>query len=85
MDIATDSSKFVTTVQIPLRLRQEIKGAGMTVNGALIAGWAAIQERKHVNQEIADIRANMEKYRAAYLRMKDRVDALEAAEVPNDV
>ena len=84
MDIATGNSRFTTTVQIPMKLREEIKAAGMTINGALIAGWSALQDRKHVNQEIAEIRANMEKYRAAYLRMKDRVDALEATEVPND-
>jgi len=78
MDIANGNARFTTTVQIPMKLRQEIKAAGMTVNGALIAGWQSIQERKAGNSELADVRANMEKYRSAYLRLKDRVDELEA-------
>jgi ADP-dependent phosphofructokinase/glucokinase len=77
MDIATDTAQFTTTVQIPRWLRQEIKNAGFTVRGALISGWDAIKERKEGNRELAEMQANMEKYRAAYLRLKDRVEQLE--------
>jgi len=77
MDIALDKARYTTTLQIPMQLRMEIKAAGMTINGALIAGWNAIKERKEKNIEVMEIRQNMEKYRSAYLRLKDRVDELE--------
>lgn len=77
MDIATGNSRFTTTVQIPMKLREEIKAAGMTINGALIAGWAAMRDRKTENSEVSEVRANMEKYRSAWLRTNDRVRELE--------
>ncbi len=78
MDIATGRKDFITTVNIPLGLRQEIKNAGMTVNGALIAGWAAIKDAKHANQEIFELRENMNRYRNGFLKMREENAALRA-------
>jgi len=71
--------RYVTTVQIPIQLREEIKAAGMTVNGALMAGWEAMQERKGANDEIRDLRANLNRYRDAWLKLQRRVNELEAS------
>jgi len=80
MDIANNNGKFVTTVQISLALRQEIKNKGMTINGALIEGWQAIKERQEGNILLKEMAENLEKYRAAWLRLKDRVEELEKAQ-----
>lgn len=77
MDIANNTGKFVTTIQISLALRQEIKNRGMTINGALIEGWAAIKERQNGNEMLKEVQENLEKYRSAWLRLKERVEELE--------
>lgn len=77
MDLPTGQARFTTTIQIPMWLRRDIKLAGFTINGAMIAGWEAIQKQKVENQEIKEVMINMEKYRSAYLRLKDRVEELE--------
>lgn len=78
MDIATKAvGRYTTTVQIPISLRKEIEAAGMTINGALISGWKAMQERKQVNEELREVMANMNRYRGAMLRLNDRVKELE--------
>ena len=63
---------------MPMWLAQQIKAAGMTYTGAMVAGWNAIQERKQWNTEIAELRANMERYRSAYLKLYNEVHSLEA-------
>lgn len=70
MDIATDKARFTTTLQIPMKLRQEIKEKGMTINGALVQGWAAMQERKHWNTEIEEVQKNLDKYRAKMMEYR---------------
>jgi len=76
MDIATDKARFTTTLQIPLKLRQDIKNAGMTINGALVQGWAAMQQQKEANQLISDIRQEKEEYRLNMVKYRDRWLAL---------
>jgi hypothetical protein len=80
MDIATNTHRFVTTIQIPLWLAKDIKAAGMTYNGALIAGWAAMSERKAWNEEIAALRVNMERYRQGYIKLSDEMAKLRVQE-----
>ncbi len=70
MDIATNTARYTTTLQIPVKLRQEIKESGMSIHGALVAGWAAIQERKHWNAEINRVEANMDKYRSKMMEYR---------------
>jgi len=76
MDIATDTARFTTTIQIPMGLRQQIKNAGMTINGALIQGWAAMQERKTWNAEIARVEANLERYRTKMIEYRAELERL---------
>lgn len=64
------TSKHTTTVQIPEELAKAIKEAGMTYTGALQAGWEAMQERKQWNVEMAELRENMDKYRAGYFKLE---------------
>ena len=78
MDIATGRKDFTTTVTIPLSLRQEIKNKGMTVNGALMEGWRAIQERQNANQEIFELRENMNRYRNGFLKLREENAGLRA-------
>ena len=76
MDIATGQSGFTTTLQIPMALRQEIKARGMTIRGAMIEGWKALNERKHWNDELREVKANMDKYRAQMMRYQLRLKEL---------
>jgi len=37
--------KEPTTVYLPKRIKQQVKAKGMTLTGAMLAGWEAIQDR----------------------------------------
>jgi len=66
MDIKSGESRFTTTLQMPVWLRQEIKSKGMTVHGALLTGWQAIKERQSTNQEIAELKASYQSLSRAH-------------------
>jgi len=68
----TDRAKMTTTIQIPVWLAHQIKAAGMTYPGAMVAGWNAIQESKEVNQTISDLRREKEEYRLNMCKYRDR-------------
>jgi len=70
--------KYTTTIAIPIWLAKDIKAAGMSYGGALVAGWNAMIERRKWNEEIAEVRANMEKYRSAYIKLNHKVLSMEA-------
>lgn len=84
MDIALGQAKFVTTVQIPMKLRQEIKAAGYTMNGVITAGFNALMKENELRQDIRDLQANMDKYRSSYVRVRARLDQLEQAGAQGD-
>lgn len=73
MDIATNKAGYVTTIQMPLEMRQEIKNRGMTIQGALKAGMLAMDELKKANQEIAELKLNMDRYRRGYIRLTNEL------------
>lgn len=76
MDVQTNTARHTTTIQVPMWLAMEIKNEGMTYVGAMVAGWNAIKERKTHNSEYAALRANMDKYRDAYLRLLNEVNQM---------
>lgn len=82
-----DRAKLTTSVQIPLWLAHEIKGSGMTYPGAMVAGWNALSERKEANQQISDLRRELEETRANLRKYRDRWMAMmdEKGEVPRAV
>ena len=74
MDIATNKAGYTTTLQMPLEMRQEIKRRGMTIQGALKAGMLAMDELKKANQEISDLKLNMDRYRRGYIRLSNELN-----------
>lgn len=50
---------MVTSIAVPVWLAQQIKAAGMTYSGALVAGWNAIEERRQANQKISDLQMQL--------------------------
>jgi hypothetical protein len=71
---------MVTTVHIPVWLRQEIKNQNLTVNGALIRGWNALKKREDIDDLIkdrAEMKETIAKYQRAYVDAIQRIAALE--------
>lgn len=72
---------MVTTVHIPVWLRQEIKMQNLTVNGALIRGWHALKKREEIDDLIrdrAEMREVIAKYQRGYADAIQRIAKLEA-------
>lgn len=67
-----DRAKILTSIQIPVWLAHQIKAAGMTYPGAMVAGWNALSDQKQANQTISDLRRELEEVRANMLRYRDR-------------
>lgn len=65
-----EGGKYVTTIQISQGLRYAIKSKGMSLSGALLQGWIAIEERKNWNEQMRAMRETMEKYRAEAIRLR---------------
>lgn len=76
MDFLTKPATHETTVRIPVADAQWVKDNGMTFSGAFRMGLKAMQERKSWNEELRDVTANMEKYRARMLRLEEELRAL---------
>ena len=74
-------ARMVTTVQIPLWLRQDIQQSGFTVSGALVAGWNALKAKEKLDNDYVDVRKNMDLYRAAYLSSMKEIELLKATKV----
>lgn len=53
----TEKDVYQTTVHIPKYIREEIKNRGMTVSGAFLAGWTAIQDRVKYSIRIEELEA----------------------------
>lgn len=71
---------MVTTVHIPVWLRQEIKLANLTVNGALIRGWNALKSREQVDDLIRtnqELKLELGTYQRGYANLMKRVQTLE--------
>lgn len=68
----TDRAKERTTVDIPKWLKVQIKMNGMTIAGALAKGWNAIHEQQQANQQISDLRREVEEYRLNMVKYRDR-------------
>jgi len=68
----TDRAKMTTSVQIPVWLAAQIKAAGMTYPGAMVAGWNALESAKEANQTISDLRRELEDTRANLRKYRDR-------------
>lgn len=73
-------AKYVTTVQIPMWMRREIKESGLTINGALIAGWQAIKERKNVNRDMEQLKLDFAAEKRANARLLGRIVKLTGSE-----
>jgi len=67
-----DRAKMTTSVQIPVWLAAQIKAAGMTYPGAMVAGWNALEQQKEANQTISDLRRELESSRALVKRYAER-------------
>ena len=78
MDIQTTKPHFTTTVRLPIELRQVIANKGMTINGAFIRGLELIMNENNVNQELYELRENMNRYRNGFIKMKAMNDELRA-------
>lgn len=65
--------KHITTIQIPTALAEEIKESKISYTGALIRGWEAIKTVKNQNVEIAQLTANMDRYRNAYIELQNDI------------
>lgn len=74
--IADKEPTHTTTVTIPRSMANWVVQSGMTYSGAYKQGIAAMQERKSWNQELADVTANMTKYRDRMLRLETELRAL---------
>jgi len=83
MDLATGQAIHTTTIQIPMALRVQIKEKGMTIPGALKEGWKALNERPSWNEELREVQANMDKYRAQMMRYQLRLKEL-GEKIEND-
>lgn len=47
-----------TTVYVPEAIRNQIKAKGMTISGAFLAGWEAIQDRVKYAARIEELEAD---------------------------
>jgi len=70
MDIAKDVTRYTTTIQIPKWLAAQIKSAGMTYSGALVAGWEAIMERESIKEDLEASRAVAARYKQDFKDMR---------------
>jgi len=72
---------MVTTIHIPIWLRNEIKMKGYTLPGALMSGWQILQRREDIDQLLADrneMQKNVVLYQKAYVDAINRIAILEA-------
>jgi len=60
-----------------MSLRMEIKARGMTINGALIEGWKALEERKEWRTEIETRDRSLDRAKATIADLRQRVSKLE--------
>lgn len=67
-----ERAKMTTTIQIPVWLAHDIKNAGMTYPGAMVAGWNALQAQREANQQIANLRMELEDVRKNMIKYRDR-------------
>lgn len=70
-----------TTVYIPWDIRSEIRKRGMTVTGAFLAGWEAIQDRQkyaakivELETDVAEMRTNIRGYQRMLAELQGRVN-----------
>lgn len=65
-----EGGKYVTTIQISNGLRYAIKNSGMSISGALLKGWVALEEQKQWKEEMRNLQTNMERYRKEWIQLK---------------
>ena len=71
---------MVTTIHIPVWLRNEIKMNGYTLPGALMSGWQMLQRRQDIDALLSDrteMQKNMVLYQRAYADAINRIAVLE--------
>jgi len=76
--IENREGKFVTTVSVPMSVRQDIKNRGLTMEGCIIQGLKAIDEKLTWNSEKEERLRLLEDYRKEIVieKAKARIKAL---------
>jgi len=66
-----------TTIQISPAMRQSIKDRNMTVKGAFIEGWKAMEERQRYAAQNAETTRYLERAKQTIAELRQRVTKLE--------
>ena len=66
-----------TTISISPAMRQAIKDRGMTVKGAFIEGWKAMEERQRYAAQNAETTRYLERAKQTIAELRQRVTKLE--------
>ncbi len=77
MDISNNVAMCTTTVQIPVKLRMDIKARDMTVKGALIQGWAALEEKQRWQGQLAETNRYLDRAKSTIAELRQRITLLE--------
>lgn len=66
-----------TTIQISPAIRQAIRDRGMTVKGAFLEGWKAIEERQRWAAQLAEQNRYLDRAKQTIAELRQRVTKLE--------